>query len=64
MTGEQDDPDPRAILDASGRPARQKVDTRCPRCYAPRERRVLSAGFGPVHDVCGQCGYDFEERTL
>lgn len=39
-------------------------DTRCPRCSAKTDRRVLSAGFGEPHDVCGRCGYDFPERTL
>lgn len=39
-------------------------DTACPRCQAPADRRVLSAGFGDPHDVCGRCGYDFPERTL
>lgn len=38
--------------------------TNCPRCGAPEKRRVLSAGFGSPHDVCGECGYDFSERTL
>lgn len=51
-----------ALLDAHGRPV-PPVDTSCPRCGAAKERRVLSAGFGTPHDVCGVCGYDFEERT-
>jgi uncharacterized protein (DUF983 family) len=52
------------ILDASGRPARTARSTDCPQCSAPASRRVLSGGFGAVHDVCGNCGHDFEERTL
>jgi transcription elongation factor Elf1 len=39
-------------------------DTKCPRCHAAASKRVLSAGFGNPHDVCGNCGHDFEERTL
>lgn len=39
-------------------------DSRCPRCLADRKKRVASSGFGQPHDVCGQCGYDFEEYTL
>lgn len=52
------------IVDASGKPARKATDTNCPKCKAPASRRVLSSGFGEPHDVCGQCGYEFEERTL
>lgn len=57
----------KVILDPSGRPARLKnlrVDDHCPKCGAPAERRVLSGGFGYPHDVCGNCGHDFEERTI
>lgn len=39
-------------------------DERCPICGVGPERRRLSSGFGEPHDVCGKCGYDFEERTL
>lgn len=39
----------------------RKADTRCPSCRADKDRRVLSAGFGIPHDVCGQCGYEFVE---
>jgi uncharacterized protein (DUF983 family) len=52
------------IVDASGRPARTARDRNCPMCGAGTDRRVLSGGFGQVHDVCGQCGHDFEERTI
>jgi len=52
------------ILDASGQPARPARDAACPRCAAPADRRVLSAGFGSPHDVCSVCGHDFEECTL
>jgi uncharacterized protein (DUF983 family) len=55
---------PSVILDPSGRPARRAKDATCPKCGAGRDRRVLSAGFGAPHDVCGECGHDFEERTL
>jgi rubredoxin len=63
---EDDRPDPAAALvDASGRPAfeRRAEDQQCPRCHASPDRRVRSGGFGIVHDVCGNCGYDFEELT-
>jgi len=40
------------------------VSTACPRCDAKKDRRVLSGGFGSPHDVCGNCGYEFAERTL
>ena len=41
-----------------------RVPTVCPRCQAPADRRVLSAGFGDPHDLCGVCGYEFAERTV
>lgn len=55
-----------ALLDAQGQPIakRRAAAGACPRCGAGRERRRLSAGFGPVHDVCGKCGYDFPESTV
>lgn len=53
-----------ALVDATGRPARKPADGKCPRCHAAKDRRVLSGGFGEPHDVCGVCGYEFEERTL
>jgi len=59
-----DRPDPPPILDADGRPARARESRICPQCGAGPERRVLSGGFGAVHDVCGQCGYGFAERTV
>lgn len=52
------------ILDASGKPARSANDTGCPQCGAGPDKRVLSAGFGSPHDVCGTCGHEFEERTV
>ena len=55
---------PPVIVNPQGQPARKAMDTACPQCRAPKERRVLSAGFGAPHDVCGVCGHDFEERTL
>lgn len=33
----------------------------CPTCRAGLDRRVLSAGFGFPHQLCGRCGYDFGE---
>lgn len=55
---------PPTLLDPTGRPARAAIDRACPRCGAPPEKRVLSAGFGSPHDVCSACGHDFDERTL
>jgi hypothetical protein len=55
---------PPQIVDPTGQPARKASDTACPKCRAPESRRRPSAGFGEPHDVCGQCGYEFEERTL
>jgi uncharacterized protein (DUF983 family) len=52
------------IVDASGKPARRPETKTCPQCGAGAEQRVLSAGFGKAHDVCGACGHDFPERTL
>jgi hypothetical protein len=58
------------LVDATGRPAREAIDTRCPRCRTEcpkgdERKRVRSGGFGAhVHDVCVTCGYDFEELTV
>lgn len=57
-----------SILNASGQPAR-KADEMCPSCgkKSPRgdtRARTLSGGFGQVHDVCTNCGHDFDELTL
>lgn len=61
MTGEP------VILDARGRPARQAAaaakSTKCPRCGAPSERRVKSAGFGDAHPVCELCGYEWHDEV-
>ena len=60
----------RTIVDPHGQPARQAVDTRCPRCRVecPKgddKKRVRSGGFGAtVHDVCVNCGHEFEELTV
>jgi len=51
------------LLDASGKPV-DTTDKKCPRCGASPKMRRLSGGFGSVHDICGNCGYDFPERTL
>lgn len=59
--------DPRptpVIVDPHGQPARAAVRADCPRCGATPERRVVSAGFGVPHDVCGVCGHDFPECTV
>jgi uncharacterized protein (DUF983 family) len=52
------------IVDPSGKPARKARDTACPKCGAGADLRVLSGGFGVVHDICGRCGFDYPERTL
>lgn len=39
-------------------------DERCPRCSAGTDARVVSQTFGPLHDVCGRCGYEFRELTV
>ncbi len=51
------------IVAPDGRPARGQVLTACPRCHAAKEKRVPSSGFGSPHDVCGACGFEFEEFT-
>ena len=53
-----------ALVDPAGRALRTKDTGACPSCRANRDRRVLSGGFGEPHDVCGQCGHEFQERTL
>ena len=36
----------------------------CPQCGANGDKRVESGGFGrQVRDVCGVCGYEFQEHT-
>jgi len=59
-------PDPAGrLVNADGRPVRRALNAACPRCGAEPRRRVTSGGFGRgVHDVCGQCGYDFDELTV
>lgn len=53
------------IVDPAGQPARKSLNTSCPQCRAPKAKRVLSGNFGPdIHDVCGVCGHDFDERTI
>jgi uncharacterized protein (DUF983 family) len=52
------------ILGLNGKPIAQPKSSRCPKCGAGADRRVLSAGFGEPHDVCGTCGFEWEERTL
>lgn len=50
-------PAPRLVL--TDAPPLRRRDDRCPQCRADVSRRVLSAGFGTPHDVCGQCGHEF-----
>lgn len=59
------------IVDPQGRPARREAtEPLCPRCLqaSPKgdaTKRTRSSGFGgDVHDVCVQCGYDFDELTV
>jgi len=52
-----------AIVDASGRPARQAIDTNCPRCGAAKEKRMASCGFGMRRPVCTVCGYKWEDEV-
>jgi hypothetical protein len=51
-----------AIVDAHGKPARQKKDERCPSCGAGPEKRVASSGFGRTpHPICtGGCSPAYE----
>jgi uncharacterized protein (DUF983 family) len=49
------------ILDASGRPSKPSSD--CPRCGADKSKRVASSGFGQPHDVCRECGHEWETST-
>jgi len=62
MTDETKKP---GLVDAHGRPAKAHVPT-CPRCgvESPKgdvTKRTRSSGFGgDIHDVCMNCGYDFE----
>lgn len=53
-----------AIVLTDPKPLPKTADGKCPKCRAEADKRVLSGGFGEPHDVCGQCGYDFPERTL
>jgi uncharacterized protein (DUF983 family) len=55
--------EPAVIVDASGRPARA-ASAACPRCQAGRDKRVASGGFGRPHDVCGECGYEWQNLTV
>ena len=59
-----DRPTPPPILDPSGQPARPPASRACPKCGAGPDRRQASGGFGAVHDVCGNCGHAFDERTV
>ena len=57
-------PEPQTIVAPDGRPARVATGPGpCPTCGAKPSRRVASSGFGQPHDVCGQCGREFEEFT-
>ena len=50
------------LVSPSGSPFRR--DGKCPRCGAEKSKRVALAAFGrPPHDVCVECGFEFEEST-
>jgi uncharacterized protein (DUF983 family) len=53
--------DPRIVLTD---PPPVPTDERCPRCDAGYAARRRSMTFGPVHDVCGVCGFDFDVLTV
>jgi len=57
-----EEPKSSGLVDAHGREVKRGAEP-CPRCGAPPTRRVRSAGFGTPHDVCGNCGQEFEELT-
>ena len=50
------------ILNASGRPARPRIEDKCPRCGRGPEVRVPSSGFGVAHPVCS-CGYEWMDAV-
>lgn len=50
------------LTDAEDKPL-ESADKECPGCGAGPDRRRPSGGFGALHDVCGECGHDFEEYT-
>jgi uncharacterized protein (DUF983 family) len=58
-----DTPKP-AILDPSGKPARQVIDRNCPRCGAGPELRVASGGFGTPWPVCSRCGHEWTDEVF
>lgn len=45
-------------------PPELPADHRCPQCGAGPAARRRSRTFGPVHDVCGVCAFDFAEYTV
>lgn len=51
------------VLDPNGEPMRAPENDNCPRCGCGSEKRVASGGFGLRHDVCSNCGHEFEEFT-
>ena len=51
-----------ALVDASGKPIDLKAAKACPVCKCVR--RVRSGGFGKNFDLCGECGYRFDELTV
>jgi uncharacterized protein (DUF983 family) len=52
------------IVDPSGKPARQTLDTGCPRCGAGAEKRIASCGFGVRKPCCSDCGYVWEDEVF
>ena len=53
------------VLGPDGQPVSSEVEEvkDCPQCGAGPDRRVPSGGFGKRHDVCGRCGFQFQEFT-
>lgn len=37
--------------------------TACPKCGAPKEKRINTAGFGRPVICCGACGLEFPGET-
>lgn len=51
------------IVDPQGQPARKAIDTTCPKCGAPKEKRRPSSGFGVPYPLCGICGYEWTDEV-
>lgn len=59
-----DDETAPGILDPSGKPARQAIDTACPQCGAGPASRVPSCGFGVRRPCCGVCGFVWQDAEF